>query len=84
MNHVSNKEIIEKIKIIEENILKKYMLPNKTPHFKIYEHIRNGNIKIFCDTVPKNNSVLVIKISGIWETVGGYGLTYKFINFTKE
>ena len=81
ITHHGNKETIEKMKLIEENLLKKYMLPGKTPHFKIHEHIRNGNIKIFCDTVPKNNSILVLKISGIWETATNYGLTYKFINF---
>jgi hypothetical protein len=81
MNHPQNKELIEKIRILEENILKKYMLNNKTPHYKIFEHIRNGNIKIFCDSAPKNNNVLVLKISGIWETLTNYGLTYKFINF---
>jgi hypothetical protein len=81
VTHNGNKELIEKIRIMEENLLKKYMLPGKVSHFKIYEHIRNGNIKIFCDNIPKNNSILVLKISGIWETVTNYGLTYKFINF---
>ena len=76
----SNKEIIDKIKKIEENILKKLNYYNKTPNFKIYEHIKNGNIKIFCDSIPKSNSVLILKISGIWETNNSYGLTYKFIN----
>ena len=79
MNHLQNREFIEKIKTIEENILKKYNIINKIPHYKIYEHIRNGNIKIFCDSVPKNNNVLILKISGLWETINNYGLTYKFI-----
>jgi hypothetical protein len=78
-NHSENKELIEKIKIIEENILKKYNITNKVPHYKIYEHIKNGNIKIFCDSIPKNNNVLTLKISGLWETINNYGLTYKFI-----
>ena len=81
IHNTSNKELIEKIRMIEENLLKKYTLVNKVPFFKIYDHIRNGNIKIFCDNVPKNNSVLVLKISGLWETTNNYGITYKFINF---
>ena len=80
MNNMLNKELIDKIKTIEEDILKKYNANNKIPYFKIYEHIRNGNIKIFCDTIPdNNNSVLILKISGLWETSNNYGLTYKFI-----
>jgi len=81
INIYYNKELIEKIKNIEENILKKIIRPNKIPNFKIYDHIKNGNIKIFCDVIPKNNSILILKISGIWETSTNYGLTYKFMNF---
>lgn len=80
LNIYSNKELIDRIKNLEENILKKINYPNKLPNFKIYDHIKNGNIKIFCDSIPKNNSVLILKISGIWETNTNYGLTYKFIN----
>lgn len=79
INSITNKEIFEKIRNIEENILKKYTICSKTPTFKVYEHIRNGNIKIFCENVPKSNSVLVLKISGLWETLSNYGLTYKFV-----
>ena len=72
------KKIITDIKTIEENILTKINIINKTPQFKIYEQLNNGNIKIFCDSVPKNNSSFILKISGIWETSDQYGLTYKF------
>jgi hypothetical protein len=75
-NIQSNREIIEKLKLIEENILKKYK-SFKNPLFKIYEQLLNGNIKIF-DYVDKNNSQFIIKISGIWETTYNYGITYKF------
>ena len=33
VSHNGNKELIEKIKIMEENLLKKYMLPGKVAHF---------------------------------------------------
>lgn len=79
MSNLQNKELIEKIKTMEENILNKYSISNKNPNYKIYDHIKNGNIKIFCDSVPKNNSILILKISGLWETSNNYGLTYKFI-----
>lgn len=72
------KKIITDIKTIEENILTKLNIINKTPQFKIYEQLNNGSIKIFCDSIPKSNSSFILKISGIWETPEQYGLTYKF------
>jgi hypothetical protein len=75
----THKELIEQIKLIEENILNKINIPDKLPQNKIYEQIKNGNIKIFCDSYPKVNNSFILKISGIWETPVNYGLTYKFI-----
>ena len=77
-NVTTHKSIIDSVKIIEENLLRKFEINNKIPQFKIYEQLYNGNIKIFCDSVPKNNSSFILKISGIWETSDQYGLTYKF------
>ena len=74
----SHRELIEKIKVIEENILKKIEINNKIPQFKIFEQLINGNIKFFCDTNTKFNNSFILKISGIWETQTNYGLTYKF------
>lgn len=72
-------DIINNIKIIEENILKKYENINKLPQYKIYEQLRNGNLKIFTDIGNKSICSFILKISGIWETEDKYGLTYKFI-----
>jgi hypothetical protein len=74
----SHKELIEKIKVIEEKILKKIEINNKIPQFKIFEQLNNGNIKFFCDSISKSNNSFILKISGIWETQTNYGLTYKF------
>jgi len=82
-NIASHKNIIDNLKIIEEDILKKYEIKNKTPQFKIYEQIKNGNIKIFTDISNKNISSFILKISGIWETQFNYGLTYKFIKINQ-
>ena len=79
--------LIEKIQQIEEKLLEKYIYGNKIlyskiPQYKIYEQIKNGNIKIFCENIKKNNNnnnLFILKISGIWETDISYGLTYKFI-----
>jgi hypothetical protein len=74
-----HKDLIEKIQIIEENILIKINIENKLPQHKIYEQLKSGNIKIFCDSLVKLNNSFILKISGIWETQLNYGLTYKFI-----
>jgi hypothetical protein len=71
--------IIDKIRTIEEGILRKINIKNKIPQCKIFEQVRNGNIKIFSDNIEKNNNTFLLKIAGIWETECNYGLTYKFI-----
>jgi hypothetical protein len=71
--------IIDKIRTIEEGILRKINIRGKIPQYKIFDQVRNGNIKIFSDNVEKNNNMFLLKIAGIWETDYNYGLTYKFI-----
>ncbi len=75
----NNKEIIDCLKNIEENILKKFEIVNMIPQFKIYEQFKSGNIKLFNEITGKTNIELILKISGIWQTQYHYGLTYKFI-----
>jgi hypothetical protein len=75
-----HKEMIDKIKIIEEDILYKLNISNKTPVYKIYDQLRNGNIKVFSDNIEHINNSFLLKISGIWETDTNYGVTYKFIS----
>ena len=75
-----HKEIIDKVKLIEEDILKKINIKNKTPSYKIYDQMRNGNIKIFSENIYNINNNFLLKISGVWETDTHYGVTYKFIN----
>ena len=78
-NTETHKEFIEQCKFIEENILKKSNIRNKMPQYKIYDQIKNGNIKLFLDNDENIvNNLFMLKISGIWETETHYGLTYKF------
>jgi hypothetical protein len=79
-NASNHKDIIDNIKIIEENILKKIDI-KKTPQLKISEQLRNGNIKLF-NMIDQQDSSFIVKISGVWETQYNYGLTYKFIKVT--
>jgi hypothetical protein len=71
--------MLERIKVIEEEILNKCCIKNKIKQFKIYDQLKNGNIKVFGETTFKHNCHFILKISGIWETNMNYGLTYKFI-----
>jgi hypothetical protein len=81
-NTTLHKDIIENIKIIEEQILKKYNIKNKSPQYKIYEQLRIGIIKLFNDISNKQSDEFILKIAGIWETANSYGLTYKFFKGT--
>jgi hypothetical protein len=78
-NVTNHKEIIDNLKIIEEDLLKKCEIMDKNPQFKIHEQIKNGNLKIFSDIGNKTTCSLILKISGVWETQNNYGLTYKFV-----
>lgn len=73
----SHRDLIERIKTIEESILNKYKT-HKIPSYKIYDQLKSGYIKIFCD-INNSSSSFILKISGIWLTETNYGLTYKFI-----
>jgi len=79
-----HRDMIDKIKQIEEGLLKKIIIKNKIPQFKISDQLKNGNIKIFSDNIEniENNCNFLLKISGIWETETNYGVTYKFIKIT--
>jgi hypothetical protein len=77
-NSNNQKDLIEKLKSIEEDILKKYK-SNKIPSYKIFDQINSGFIKIYSEITNKSNNLFILKISGIWETNTHYGLTYKFI-----
>jgi hypothetical protein len=79
-NVATHNDIIEKIKEIEEKLLRNAKIKGKMPQYKIYEQLRNGNIKIFSENIERlNNNLFMLKISGIWETDIQYGVTYKFM-----
>ena len=76
---IENHEIINNIKYIEETILKKIDIKDKVPQHKVFEQVKNGNIKLFNNIGAKSSCSFILKISGIWETNTNYGLTYKFV-----
>jgi hypothetical protein len=74
-----HKDIIDKLRNFEEGLIKKIGIVDKNPQFKIYEQLKNGNIKVFSNTSEKLGNYFLLKIAGVWETTNEYGLTYKFL-----
>ena len=75
---ILHKELIEKLQTIESDILKKANITNKIPIYKMYDQVRNGNIKFFSENIHHIKNTFLLKISGIWETDNNYRVTYKF------
>ena len=75
-------DMIEKLARIEKAILARVSptMAKKEPQYKVREQVANGCIKLHIPYLPHdtNNTSLVLKVSGIWETDQYYGLTYKF------
>jgi len=72
-----NKEILQKIYTIEENILNKYNSKKCKKHI-IRQSLASGFLKVFPNNIDEpDNGKIIIKISGIWETNTDYGLNYK-------
>jgi hypothetical protein len=78
-NTLQYSELLKQIRNIEEGLLNKIGITNKTPQYSIYEQLKNGHIKIFSETSDKISNMFLLKIAGIWKTNNEYGLTYKFI-----
>lgn len=79
----THKDLIDQIKNIEEAVLQKVKIKNKTPLYKIHDQICNGNIKVFSENIESVHNLFSLKISGIWETDTNYGVTYKFTNINR-
>jgi len=77
---LQHRDIVDKLRLLEETLLKKVNITGKLYQCKIYEQLKNGNIKVFSESSDKINNTFLLKIAGIWETENEYGLTYKFIN----
>jgi len=62
-----HKNLIEKIKMIEENILKKLenVFYNKFPQYKIYEQFKNGFLKVFQEIQNKTDANFISSIKSL-------------------
>ena len=76
-----NRTVIDKMLLIEKNILQKVEIKDKNAAYRIEDQLLGGNIKLFTDNLEKSlENQYIFKISGIWETETDYGVTYKFMN----
>jgi hypothetical protein len=76
----NNKELLKSIYNIEEQILQKYNINNKTKKLNIYESLNTGSIKIYPPPESiKHSNNFILKISGVWENEKEYGLTFKLL-----
>jgi hypothetical protein len=77
-----NKNILNRIYEIENQLLQKYNNNKKIQRKIIYDTLNNGVIKLFPNNendLINNNNSFILKISGIWENDTEYGLTYKLL-----
>ena len=89
----NNKNTLEKIIMIEKNILE-ILKTKKNKIFKLKEIITNNNIKFNKSDIDNindynefnelNDNLFILKLSGLWETNDNIGLTFKIIKLSKE
>lgn len=83
-NPINNIQIIKNILYIEEQIIEKYKKEfnvQKNNNLSLYNQLKLGKIKLYKEYNNNNysNSNIVLKFSGIWETVNEVGIAYKFL-----
>ena len=84
----SNKEMISHICQLETLILEKYNnISNssnkslKEPIYSLSNQLKSGSIKLFSDIDKRKQECnIILKISGVWENLKEYGITFKFID----
>lgn len=77
-NKEKNNNLMNKIKMIEKNLLIKYGCEIKS--LQLSNLLDNANFRIFTDNDTLNNSNdFLLRISGIWENNNACGITYKFL-----
>jgi hypothetical protein len=76
---LNNTELIKRITNIENKLISKCNITNKTPVFRISEQLKHKFIKVSIINTYLQNISFIIKISGIWYNELEYGLTYKFV-----
>jgi hypothetical protein len=81
-----NKDIIDKVKEIEETILKRASIRNKTPLYKISENITHGNLKIinYNTQSPLNNTNSCVNNSTVNNYINKEQSTKQFVQLSQQ
>lgn len=85
----SNKDMMKRISEIEKQILQNYadyfQITNKTPVYDLSYKLHSGSLKYYSSSIQNKYPIVkpeyFVKISGIWETIHQYGITYKIIEY---
>lgn len=79
-----NSEVISQLINIENAILIKNTIPDKIPQCILSQQLKSGYMKLFAENNSNfpSNMKFILKISGLWENISEYGITYKFIPVT--
>ncbi len=84
----SNKEVISNICQLETLILEKYEKYSKStnniskvPVYNLSNQLKSCSIKLFSDIDKRIQECnIILKISGVWENIREYGITFKFMD----
>lgn len=84
-NHPVNIEFIKKMRELENQILQYYntlSINEKKINATLYNQLTGGKIKIYSNylDIDFSHSVIILKISGVWETNYEVGITYKLLH----
>jgi len=75
--------LLHQLDLLEQHILSKYIPTDKTKHksFLIMQSLKLGYFRIFHSKEnQKKNVGFILKISGVWENVNEYGVSYKIMD----
>lgn len=77
---INDQIFVDYITNFERNILNKLNITNKKSCSAITQQVENGYVKLFSDIANQksyDSYIIILKVSGVWESVSEYGLTYK-------
>lgn len=85
IHNPSNIDFIKKMAHLENQILQYYnttSITSKKINASLYAQLMSGKIKIYSNYIDIDSlqSVIILKISGVWETNYEIGITYKFLH----
>lgn len=81
---LDNIQTIHELIQIEQRLLEYYVQHKNTKkraHFVLQKQLMNGFLHYYKENGLLKKKQLILKISGIWESINSFGITYKFIEY---